>query len=212
MPVSHSQTLLCEWPRNSGLNNDALTPFCFLLWGIWVQRLEEQQPTSLTKISCCCCSLMSDCLQFHGRQHTRLLFAPLSPALCSNSYPLNQWCCLIISSSATPFSFNFQPFPASGSFPMSRLFTSSDQSIAASASASVLPMNIQDLFPWGLTGLISLLSKGLSRVFFRTTIWKHQFFGAQPSLWSNSHIYTWLLKNHRFACTDLCRQSDVSAF
>ena len=143
MPVLHSQTLLCEWPRNSGLNNDTLTPFCFLLWGIWVQCLEEQQPTSLTKISCCCCSLMSDYLQSHGLQHTRLLFAPLSPVLCSNSYPLNQWCCLIISSSATPFSFNFQPFPASGSFPMSHLFTSSDQSIAALASASVLLMNIQ---------------------------------------------------------------------
>ena len=84
-----------------------------------------------------------------------------------------------------------QSFPASGSFPVSQLFASGGQSIGA--SASVLPMNIQDWFPLGLTGLISLLSKGLSSVFSSTTIWKRQFFSAQPSLWSNSHIHTWLL-------------------
>ena len=82
--------------------------------------------------------------------------------------------------------FAFYPFPASGSFPMSRLF--------AFIPASVLPMNIQDWFSLGLTGLISLQSKGLSRVFSSTTVWKHQFFGVQPSLWSNSHIHTWLLE------------------
>ena len=87
-----------------------------------------------------------------------------------------------------------QSFPASGSFPMSRLFASGDQSIGALASASVLPMNIQDWFPLGLTGLISLLSKGLWRVFSSTTIQKHQFFGNQPSLQFNSHIHTWLLE------------------
>ena len=80
--------------------------------------------------------------------------------------------------------------PATGSFPGSQLFTSGGQSIGASASASVLPMNIQGWCPLGLTGLISLLSKGLSRIFPNTTIWKHQFFGAQPSLWSNSHLHT----------------------
>ena len=81
------------------------------------------------------------------------------------------------------------------------------------ASASVLPMNVHGWFPLGLTALISLLPKGLSKVFSTTTIWKHQFFGAQPSLWSNSHICTWLLeKNHSFDYTDLCWQSDVSAF
>ena len=85
-----------------------------------------------------------------------------------------------------------QSFPASRSFPMSRLFTSGGQCIGA--SASVLPMNIQDWFPLGLTGLISLLSKGLSRVFSNTTVQKHQFFSAQPSLWFNSHICTWLLE------------------
>ena len=91
------------------------------------------------------------------------------------------------------FSFCPQSFPASGSFPMSWLFTSGGQNIGASASASELPMNIQGWFPLGLTGLISVQSKGFSRVFSSTTICKHQFFGSQPSLWSNSHIYTWLL-------------------
>ena len=85
-------------------------------------------------------------------------------------------------------------FPASGSFPMIQLFTSVGQSIEASALASVLPMNIQDWFPLGLTGLISLQSKGISRVFSNTTVWKHQFFSAELSLWSNSHIHTWLLE------------------
>ena len=100
-----------------------------------------------------------------------------------------------------------QCFPASGSFLMSQFFTSGDQSIGASASASVLPVNIQGWFPLGLTGLISLLSKGLSRVFFSsTTIQKHQFFGAQPSLWSNSHIHTWLLENQSLDYPDLCWQ------
>ena len=85
-------------------------------------------------------------------------------------------------------------FQHQGLFPVSQLFASGGQSIRASASASVLPMNIQDWFPLGLTGLISLHSKGLSGVFSSTTIWKHQFFGIQPSLWSNSHIHTWLLE------------------
>ena len=87
-----------------------------------------------------------------------------------------------------------QSFPASGSSPMSQSFTSGGQSIAVSASASVLPENIQDWFPLGWTGWISLLSKGLSRVFSNTTVQKHEFFGAQLSLWSNSHIHTWLLE------------------
>ena len=130
-----------------------------------------------------------------GLQHARLPCPSLSPGVCSNSCPLSWWCCLTISSSATPFSFCLQPFPASGSFPMSWLFTSGCQ---ASASASVFPVNIQDWFPLGLTGLISLLSKGLSRVFSGTTVWKHQFFSAQPSLWSNSHIHKCLLEKPFF--------------
>ena len=103
----------------------------------------------------------------------------------SNSCSLSQWCYLTIAFSATPFSFHFQSFPASRSFPISCLFASGSQSIVA--SASVLPMNIQHWFPIGLTGLIFLQSEGL-RVFSSTTIWKHKFFGTQTSLWSNSYI------------------------
>ena len=98
-----------------------------------------------------------------------------------------------ISSSIIPFSSCLQSFPASGSFQISQFFTSGGQSTGATTSASVLPMNIQDWFSLGLTGLISLQSKGLSRVFSNTTVQKHQFFGAQLSLWSNSHLNTWLL-------------------
>ena len=93
-----------------------------------------------------------------------------------------------ISSSVVPFSSCLQSSPASGSFQMSQLFTSGGQSIGVSASPSVLPMNTQDWFPLGWTGWISLQSKGLSKVFSNTTVWKHQFFDARPSLWSNSHI------------------------
>ena len=93
-----------------------------------------------------------------------------------------------------PFSSRLQSFPASGSFPVNQLFASGGQSIGAWASASVLPMNTQDLFPLWWTGWISLQSKGLSRVFSNTTVWKHQFFGAQLSLRFNSHICTWLLE------------------
>ena len=117
-----------------------------------------------------------------------------------------------ISSSAITFSFYLQSFPESGSFPVSWLFTSGGQNIGASVPASVLPMNSQSWFPLGLTVWISLLSKGLSRVFSSTTVWKYQFWGTQPSLWSNSHIYRWLLENHSFDYTDIFCQSDVSAF
>ena len=129
----------------------------------------------------------------HGLQHTRPPCPLPSPEISPSSCPLSRWCCLTISYSAVIFSFCLQSFPASGSFPMSWLFTSGGQSLRAWASASVLPMNIQGWFPLGGTGLI-LLSKGLSRVFSNTTVQKHQFFGAQPSLWSNSHIHTWLLE------------------
>ena len=136
---------------------------------------------------------MSNSLQPHELQHARLPCPSLSPVACSNSCPLSWWCHLTISSSVAPFSSCPQSFPASGSFPISQLFTSGGQSIWASASASVLPMNFQGWFPLGWTALISLLSKGLSRVFSSTAVWKHQFFGAKPSLWSDSHICTWLL-------------------
>ena len=141
-------------------------------------------------------SITKSCLTLwsHGLKHVRFLCTPVFPRICSNSWPLSWWCYLAISSSVVPFSFCPPSFPASRSFLMSWLLTSSDQSIGASASASVLQMNIQGWFPLRLIGLISLQSKGLSRVFFSTTVQKHQFFGAQPSLWSNSHIHTWLLE------------------
>jgi len=103
-----------------------------------------------------------------------------------------------ISSSAVPFSSCLQSFPASGSFPMSQFFTSGGQSIGVSASASVLPMNIQDWFPLGWIGWISFQSKGLSRVFSNTSVQKHQFFGAQHSLYSNSQFIHAYWKNYSF--------------
>ena len=139
------------------------------------------------------CSVVSDSLWPHGLQHARLPCSSPSPRACSNSCPSSRWCHPTISSSVIPFSSCLQSFPASGSFPMSQLFASGGQSIRASASASVFSVNIQDWFPLGLTGLISLQSKGLSSVFSNTAIQKHQFFSTQPSLWSNSHIHTWLL-------------------
>ena len=118
----------------------------------------------------------------HGLQHARLPCPSPTPKVCSNSCSSSQWCQTTISSSVVPFSSCPQFFPASGSFPMSQFFTSSGQSIRASASASVLPMNIRDRFPLGWTGLISFQSKGLSGVFSNTTVQKHQYFGAHPSL------------------------------
>jgi len=137
---------------------------------------------------------MSNSLPPHELQHARLPWPSLSPRVCSNSCPLNQWCHPTISSSVASFSSCSQSFPASGSFPMSWLFPSGGQSIGDSASAPILPMNIQHWFPLGLTELMSLLYKGHSRVFSNTTVQKHQFFSAQTSLWSSSHIHTWLLE------------------
>ena len=117
-------------------------------------------------------SVMSDSLQPHGLQHTRLPCPSPAPRACSHSHPSSQWCHPAISSSIFPFSSCLQSFPGSGSFPVSQFFTSCGQTIGASASASVLPMNIQDWFPLGWTGLISLQSKGLSRVFSNTTVQK----------------------------------------
>ena len=147
------------------------------------------------KHSCCAChlalkdtpvqfsrSVVSDSLQPHGLQHARPPCPSPTPRVYSNSCPLTQWCHPTISSSVVPFSSSLQSFPASGSFPMNQFITSGGQSIGFSASASVLPMNIQDWFPLGWTGWISLQSKWLSRVFSNTTVQKHQFFSAQLSL------------------------------
>ena len=117
-------------------------------------------------------SIMSDSLQPHGLQHAKPPCPSPTPGVYSNSCPLSQWCHPTISSSVIPFSSHLQSFPESGSFPVSQFFASGGQSIGVSASVSVLPMNIQDWFPLGWTGWISLLSKGLSRVFSNTTIQK----------------------------------------
>ena len=145
---------------------------------------------------CCCCWVAKSCFTLwpHGLQHARLPCPLLSSGVCPDSCPLCWRCYLTIPSSAASFSFCLQSFPASGSFLMSWLFASGCQSIGASALATVLPVNIQDWSPLRLTGLISLLSKGLSRVFSNTTVQNNQFFSAHLSLWSNSHICTWLLK------------------
>ena len=126
-------------------------------------------------------SVMSDSLQTHGLQHTRPPCPSPTPGAYSNSHPSRWWCHPTISSSVIPFSSCLQSFPASGSFPVSWFFASGGQSIGVSASASVLPVNIQDWFPLGLTGQISLQSKGLSSVSSNTTVQKHQFFGPQLS-------------------------------
>ena len=137
--------------------------------------------------SCCCCSVGSDTLWPHKLQQARLPCPSLALRVCTNSCPLTQWCHQTISSSIIPFSSCLQSFPASGSFPMSQFFASGGLRIGAPALASVLPMNIQGWFPLGLTGLMSLQSKGLLRVFSNSTVQKHQFFGTQPSRKSSSH-------------------------
>ena len=143
------------------------------------------QVTLGTTQSCYCCSVAQSCLTLlrpYELQQARLPCPSQSPGACSNSCPSSRRCHPTISSSVVPFSSCLQSFPASGSFPVSWVFTSSGQSIGASASASVLPMNSQDWSPLGWTGWISLQSKGLSRVFSNTTVWKHQFFSTQPYL------------------------------
>ena len=154
---------------------------------LWCWRRLLRIPWISVKFS----SVVSDSLWPHGLQHTRLSCPP-SPRACSNSCPLKRWYHPTISPSVDPFSY-LQYFPEQGLFQ----WVSSSHQVARVLElvlASVLLMNIQDLFALGLTVLISLQSKGLSRVFSNTTIQKHQFFSTQPSLWSNSHFHTWLLE------------------
>ena len=127
-------------------------------------------------------SVLSDSLRPYGLQHAKLPCPSPAPRAYSNSCPSSKWCHPTISSSAVPFSYCLPSFLASGYFPMSQLFTSGGQSIGVSSSTSVLPMNIQDWFPFGQNGWMSLLSKGLSRVFYNTTVQKHQYFGTQLPL------------------------------
>ena len=164
--------ILCKWNHTT----------CGTLW---LASLSSVQFSRL---------VVSDSLWPSRLQHASLACSSPTPGAYSNSCPMSQWCHPTISSRIIPFSSCLQSFLPSGSFLMSQFFASGGQIIVVSASASVLPMNIQDWFPLGWTGWISLQSKGLSRVFSNTTVQKHQFFGSQLSLLSNSHIHTWLLE------------------
>ena len=159
-----------------------------------MQTFRSVQFSSVTKSCPALCDPMNCSMPF-------MLPCPSpTPGACSNSCPSSRWWHQTISSSVVPFSSCSQSFPTSGSFPMSQFFASGGQSIGASVSVSVLPMNIREWFPLGLTGLI-FQSKGLSRVFSNTTVQKHQFFGTQLSFWSNSHIHDSIhdyWKNHSF--------------
>ena len=164
---------------------------CPLIYCGWSQKTRVL--VAYIQIASSVQSVMSDSLQPHESQHTRPPCPSPTPGVYSNSCPLSQWCHPAISSSVAPFSCP-QSLPTSGSFPMNQLFTWGGQSTGVSASASVLPMNTQDLSHLGWTGWISLQSKGLSRVFSNTTVQKHQFFSAQLFSQSNSHIHTWPLE------------------
>ena len=146
------------------------------------------------------CSVVSNSLWPHGLQHAKLPCPSSTSGAYSNTCPSSQWCYPNISSSVIPVSSHLQSFPASRSFQMSQFFASGGQRIGVSASTSVLSVNIQDWFPWGLAGWISLQSKGLSRVFSKTTVQNHQFLGAQLSLWSQlSHAYRTTGMKHMFS-------------
>ena len=183
----HVSTSFCDWVVTWGLGQQqksgipcygSSSGLIFIFSSVQFSSVAQSCPT----------------LQPHESQHTKPPCPSPTPAVYSNSCPWSQWCHPAISSSVVAFSSCPQFLPASGSFPMSQLFTSGGWSFGVSASASVLPMNTQDLSPSGWTGWISLQSKGLSRVFSNTTVQKHQFFGAQLSSQSNSHIHTKLLE------------------
>ena len=174
----HTPKIICEsedWTQ---------IMFKFSKWG------EGQIPETI-QFSC---SLVSHSWRPHEPQHARPPCPSPTDGVYPNACPLSRWCHPIISSSLVPFSSCPQSFLASGSSQMSQLFTSGGQRIGVSASTSVLPMNTQNWSPLGWTGWISLQSKGLSRVFSNNTVQKHQFFGTQISLYSNSHIHTWPLE------------------
>ena len=162
--------------------------FHFYFFSIWKMRRSSLCSVQFSR------SFVSDSLQPQGLQHSRLPCPSPTLRACSNSFPSSQWYHPTMSSSVIPFSSCLQSFPTSGSFPMSQFFISGGQSIGVSASTLVFPVNIQDWFPLGWIGLTSLQSKGLSRVFSNTTVQKHQFFSAQLSSQSNSHIHTWPLE------------------
>ena len=167
--------------------------FCFCISKHWNQReFTFLTPLNIgSSIQFSSLLVVSNSLQLHGLQHARLPCPSPKPGAYSNSCPYSQWSHLTISLSIIPFSFCLQSFSASGSFPKSQFFPSGGQTIGISASVSVIPMNILNWFP---LAFISLQSKGLSKVLSSTTVQMHEFFSAQLSLWSNSHIHTWLLE------------------
>ena len=175
--------LLSTMPPGKSSIKSSMALFCWIHWWEFLELLLLFSH-----------SVVSEILQLHRLQHARPPCPSPTPGVCSNSCPLSQWCHPTISSSVVPFSSWLQSFLVSESFLMSQFVTSGGQIIGVLVSASVLPLNIQGWFPLGMTGLISLQSKGLSRVFSNTTVQKHQLFGAQLSLWSNSHIHMWLLE------------------
>ena len=151
----------------------------------------EEKLKSLFRSDQISCSVVSDSLRPHESQHARPPYPSRTPRVHSDSCPSSQWCHPAISSSVVPFSSCPQSLPASESFPMRQLFAWGGQSTGVSASTSFLSKKSQGWSPSEWTGRISLQTKGFSRVFSNTTVQKHQFFGAQPSSQSNSHIHTW---------------------
>ena len=173
-PINLQETENIQWEKDSLFNK-----WC---WENWISSAQFG------------CSVMSDSLWAHESQHARPPCPSPTPRVHSDSLPLSQRCHPAISSSVIPFSSCPQSLSSSESFPMSQLFAWGGQSTGVSALAPLLPKKSQDWSPSEWTGFISLQSKGLSRVFFKTTVQTHQFFGAQPSSQSNSHIHTWLLE------------------
>ena len=189
--------LLCPWGspgKNTGVGCHFLFPGTFWIQGLNLNLLHRWAFLLLCHLVQFSCFVASDSVWPHGLQHARPPCPSPTPGAYSNSCPLSRWCHPTISTSVIPFSSHLQSSPASGSFQMSQFFASSDQRIGASALTSGLPMNIQNCFPLGETGWISLQCKGLSRVFSNTTVQKHKFFSAQLILSSNSHIHTWQLE------------------
>ena len=194
---------LWDLHKHSYPSKSTVVGCCFLLQGIFLAQESNlcllllagkfftTEPISSVQFSR---SVVSDSLWPHESQHARPPCPSPTPGVHPNPCPSSQWCHPAISSSVVPFSSCPRSLPASGSFPVNQLFAWGGQSIGVSASISVLPMNTQDWFALGWTGLLSLQSKELSRVFSNDRVQKHQFFGTQPSSPSNSHIHTWLLE------------------
>ena len=176
-------SILFQWKENGGL--------VFILLLLLIQCMISGKPLNLLSSVQFSHSVMSDSLQPHESHHARPPCPSPTPRAHSHSYPSSQWCHPAMPFSVVPLSSCHQSLPASESFPMSQHFASGGQITGVSSLVSFLPKKFQGRSSSEWTGWISLQSKGLSRVFFNTTIQKHQFFGAQPSSQSNSHIHTW---------------------